>query len=435
MGENDTKRKRLSRRDFLKGSALAGAGLALSKYLAGGSTEVPGSLAQEGTPTQELYLPHVSRQSTPTATATRTATATPTATPTTEPGARPKVVHVHAGNATNWNFGSDYYGYYVNQNVVNNMVDQGVMELTGTSSLYQAWQSLLPGYAHGKAIAVKVNLNNADCYNTDNQIDAVIEPVNALIRSLVMAGIREQDVWIYDASRPMPTTFYDRRQYTQARYIDAYDWCHGDTATFNHVNGSLRVPFSHPSLTDRWLPDLLYEASYLINMPLLKKHSISPVTLGFKNHFGSIDDITGSSDSNNLHRYIKPTSSLYDSDYSPFVDIYSNANIAGKTVLTLGDGLFGAPGAGEIPVRWDTFENQAPNSLFFSRDPVAIDCVMCDFLRYEWGVSNGTYDYLFAAQTRSLGVCEGTSSSPGGNPWQQPYGSGYSDVQFVRRDL
>jgi hypothetical protein len=430
MTDNDAKRKKLSRRDFLKGSALAGAGLALSKYLVGGGNE-PSSLAQAVTLTPALYLPHIAKQPTP----APTETATPTATPTRRPGTGPQVVHVHAASATNWNFGSDYYGYYVNQSAVNDMVDQGLMALTGTSSLTQAWQSLIPDYTHGQAIAVKVNLNNADCNYTDNQIDALIEPVNALIRSLVLAGIREEDVWVYDASRPMPETFYDRRQYTQARYIDAYEWCHGDTATFNHVDGSLRVSFSPSSLNDRWLPDLLYETSYLINMPLLKKHSISPVTLGFKNHFGSIDDVTGDGDGDNLHRYIKPTSGLYDSDYSPFVDIYRNANIAGKTVLTIGDGLFGASDAGEAPTRWSTFGNQSPNSLFFSGDPVAIDCVMCDFLRHEWGLRSGAYDYLFVAQTEGLGVCEGTSNEPGGDPWEQPYGNGYSDIQYVRIDL
>ncbi len=78
-----------------------------------------------------------------------------------------------------------------------------------------------------------------------------------------------------------------------------------------------------------------------------------------------------------------------------------------------------------------------PNSLFFSRDRVAIDCVMTDLLVAEDGIGNKerAYDYLFCAQEAGLGVCEGSRSNPGGDPWQTPYGSGYSQIQYVRRDL
>ncbi len=41
-------------------------------------------------------------------------------------------------------------------------------------------------------------------------------------------------------------------------------------------------------VTDRWLPDLLYQATYLIHMPIFKKHGTHPVTLGFKNHLRAI---------------------------------------------------------------------------------------------------------------------------------------------------
>ena len=70
------------------------------------------------------------------------------------------MVHTHSDDATYWDFGNDYYGNYVNQEVVNTMVDQGVMQLTGTTSVSQAWQTLVPNYAPGKAIAIKVNFNN-----------------------------------------------------------------------------------------------------------------------------------------------------------------------------------------------------------------------------------------------------------------------------------
>jgi hypothetical protein len=329
------------------------------------------------------------------------------------------VVHIHASEATHWDFASGWYGSQVEQSVVNEMVNHGLMQLTGMTSVAAAWGALLPDYAPGQKIAVKVNFNNASCGDSDNQIDALIEPVNALIGSLVAAGIQEDDVWIYDASRRMPSRFYSRRQYTSALYI-ATD-CADQTPTFGHVDPSLRVPFADAGLNDRWLPDLLYEATYLVNMPILKGHGIHPVTLGFKNHFGTIDNITGwGSEPDNLHYHIYPGHEFYNPD--SLVDIYANPNIGGKTVLTVGDGLFGAPGASAEPVRWGTFGDNAPNSLFFSADPVASDCVMADVIRREWTwLSDATYDYLRVAADRGLGTFE--SGDPGG--------SGYSEIDYL----
>jgi hypothetical protein len=58
------------------------------------------------------------------------------------------------------------------------------------------------------------------------------------------------------------------------------------------------------------------------------------------------------------------------------------------------------------PQPWVTFNDQAPNSLFFSKDPVAVDCVMYDFLDAEAGVLSGGDDHLELAAEDGLGVFE-----------------------------
>lgn len=335
-----------------------------------------------------------------------------------------RIAHVRSAQATYWDFSTGWYGSAVRQDVVDDMMERGLMLVTDTASVAGAWQALMPSYQPGQKIAVKVNFNNASCGDGDNSIDALIEPVNALIRSLVAAGIREDDVWVYDALRPMPARFYGRCRHTQARYFDSAG-CADERATFNREDGSLRVTFSHPAMrTSRWLTDLLYRASYVINMPILKRHGAHPVTLGFKNHFGSLNNLGGGGN-DNPHPYIRPNDDRYSPSFSPLVDIYANPNIAGKTVLTVADGLFGAPSVGAVPIRWTTFGNEAPNSLLLSRDPVAIDCVMCDLLRAEWGLNEAAYDYLRLAQARGLGVFER------GEPW----GSGYAALTYTRIDL
>jgi hypothetical protein len=392
--------RRLSRKMFLRGVALAtgSALLSVANRILG---RTPAAIAEPEDLPPRAYLPLAVHRYPP-----------------------PRVVQVHAAPATSWDHQTGWYGEYVNQSVVNQMLERGLVELTGLPSAAGAWSMLLPGYSPGKKIAIKVNLHNCrSCDDTDNVIDALIEPVNALVGSMVGAGVQAGDIWIYDSSRRIPARFYDRRENQQPRYIDRFG-CADETATFNHAHPSLKVSFPHPEMvTDRWLTDLLYHASYLINMPIMKRHGTHPVTLGFKNHFGSLDNLGGAG-GDNPHPYIKPGDERYSPDFSPLVEINANPNIAKKTVLTLGDALFGASSVAATPQPWTTFGG-SPNSLLLSRDRVAIDCVMCDLLRAEWGLDEAAYDYLKLAEQRGLGTFER------GDPW----GAGYEELDYRYAEL
>jgi hypothetical protein len=60
---------------------------------------------------------------------------------------------------------------------------------------------------------------------------------------------------------------------------------------------------------------------------------------------------------------------------------------------------------------------------------------MADLITAEGLVSTPrTYDHLFCAEEAGLGVCESTRDDPGGDPLQEPYGSGYSDIEYIRVD-
>ena len=274
---------------------------------------------------------------TPTGTRTPTQTRTPTATSTQTPGTAPKVIHVHSANATSWNFSSGWYGDFVNQSKVNDMVNQGLIGLTGLPTVSAAWSALLPGYAAGKAIAIKVNFNNASCSDTGNIIDALIEPVNALIAGMTAVGVRGQDIWVFDATRPLPTRFRSRCLYAGVRFFDSA--C-AEVATFSSNDPNASVVFANSHLQPRRIPDVLINATYLINMPIVKDHAITGVTLGFKNHLGTIDVVERPSP-DSLHQHIGPGAAYYSASYNPMIEILNNPHIRTKTILTVGDGLFG----------------------------------------------------------------------------------------------
>ena len=337
-------------------------------------------------------------------------------------GAAPKVVHVFDPFATAWDYASGWYGDYVSQPEVDKMVDEGLMALTATSSPAAAWQSLIPGYAPGERVAIKVNLNNArEVADSDNVLDALIEPVNRVIWGLKEIGVAESDIWVFDAVRYIPDRFRNGCDYPQVNFSGTNINPLGFSSTERVV---FAPPASVPPLLDQPISQVLVDARYLINMPIMKKHSHAYVTLSFKNHFGTIQNCAA------VHDPTFPDNATYTPDYSGLVDIYKHPQIAGKTVLTIGDGLFASRyDQSSVPVPWATFGNRAPNSLFFSLDPVAIDCVMYDFLEAEAGVPSAADDYLALAAQAGLGAFEHRApGSTGPADW-------YSLIDYVYLDL
>jgi len=419
----------ISRRKFLAGSAtaLGGAFLAWMHHLLG----APITQAQEPTLTHRAYLPLIFSSGQPPP----------------SPPSEPDVVHVRDADATNWN-GSGYYYNAVNQNVVNTMVQTGLQNLTGQSAWADIWGTLFErvhagGYSAGQKIAIKVNLNNShNCSSQDNTIDALPQPLLALISGLAQAGVRSSNIIVYDALRYIPGYLSNAiwASYSDVTFVGR-GGCPGVNLPSYGADPSLNIRFSDPdnNLPDHLLADVLYDASYVINMPIIKVHGgdgENPVTLSFKNHYGSLNYVVGPGDEY-LHTYLDTDGPLYRTTYNPLVDIYNNTNIRDKTVLILGDGLFGAARwSSDAKQSWSIFGNDACNSLFFGVDPVATDCVMADLLMAEGLVTTThTYDYLFCAQEAGLGTCEGTRADPGGDPLQTPYGSGYQGIGYERVDL
>jgi uncharacterized protein (DUF362 family) len=407
--------KSWSRRELLKVLAALGGGASvwkafglLSRSNARPEGALPGTAEAPNT-----FLPMVQRAG------EETLPATPIPPPT---GSR--VVHVHSDKATFWSGETDYWNY-VKQEVVDDMVNQGLVALTGTSSVADAWHTLLPSYEPGQAIAIKVNLNNsAACDDAEGQIDALPQLVNAMVHGLKQIGVQESDIWVYEAVKRIPNWFVAGCSYPNLRFFDWHDGGCREPASWTsndpHACVSFTLPPGVPPPPEERITDVAINATYLINMPILKRHSTTGMSLGFKNHFGTI------SNPYKLHQYVGLAGDYFQTDYSAFVDIYCNPHIGPKTVLTIGDGLFASSrGATRPPVPWATFDNQVPNSLFFAQDPVALDCVMYDFLAAEIGNSDDAAAYLQVAAAAGLGVFER------GDPW----GAGYQQIEYTKITL
>ncbi|NWF57488.1 MAG: DUF362 domain-containing protein [Syntrophaceae bacterium] len=351
--------------------------------------------------------------------------------------AGPRVVSVSSAEATSWDFAAGYHWDFINQDAVNRMVDAGVAALTGIGDLGAAWRSLVP-YQAGQAVVLKVNLNNAfDCNAQENRMDAYPETINAVIRGLKMIGVPGNRIWIADPSRVIPYRFRSRIIDQNVRFYMSVDYspCAVNCYPADYVDaGTAACSYATYPAGDCIRPAQVFvDAHHLISIPLLKGHWGAGITLGLKNHYGSVRFTGGNqwSERNARHVYIyKDAAGNPDPNKSLLADVNNNPHIRYKTRLTIGDGLFGHSYANtEPPERWNIFGNKSPNILFFGRDPVAVDSVMGDYLNAERaarGIPLAFHPCLHYAQTLGLGVHD---------HWSGPAKRRYTYIDYVEMTL
>lgn len=330
-----------------------------------------------------------------------------------------RVVRMSNPQATDWNFVSsadNYYWKHVNQTVVNTMVEDGVKRLTGLSSGPLAWRKILSTYKAGQIVGIKVNGN--DLWNSDqSEIDVIPEVVNAVIRGIKSANfgtstapimIPETSIRVIEGSLRNRYFYNYHIQGIQKLYPNVKLQDNDDTRFGN--GGSAQVVFGG-NIPSQNITELIAGIDHLILMPIMKAiHPNWGVTGSVKLMMGVIPNPLG------LHNYIARTTAD-----NPVVLIYKNPHILGKTRLIVGDGLFGTwtgihfnPNdkgevISDVPRRWLTFQNDAPNSLFFSFNPVAMDSVLASYIDSERAARTMkplNHPQLAAAQAGGLGVFE-----------------------------
>jgi len=295
------------------------------------------------------------------------------------------------------------------------MVYRGLKELTDTSSVSDAWNVLIPDYQPHQKIAIKVNNNNVGFRgewpsNRDDDIDAIIEPVNAVVKSLFEAfgsDIAGEDIMVYESYKTFFQASFMDKAFGGMQFYSIHDDGPANTHVtyFSGTAPDSVVTFRFDSNVSLALNDVVVNADYLINVPIVKKHGSGSATLGFKNHYGSIKPAAGTTFGVPFHdaRFPRTNNNL--------VDINNNPHIRDKTVLILGDAIIGGRNGNYIPpYLWNTrFPTEStPEMLFFAVDPVAADSVMADLLLWELGSENvgNTRNYMLEAMDMGLGVAE-----------------------------
>jgi hypothetical protein len=346
-----------------------------------------------------------------------------------------RVVWSRNPDATNENCTNDAFGkaYYLpentDMNVVNDMVTNSVLGMTGKSSVADAWDTLFiyfninkgkgtVGYQAGEKIFIKTNavgsvVTSTTNHNIPNLIGYTMartspQPVLAILRQLInVCGIQQENISVGDPQNDIQNEYWDawHTEFPGVNYI-----CHKggegrvksipgtDTTVFYSDRGStLRSgDWSDASLGSPITGDKLYtvieQADYIIYVAALKVHERAGMTLIGKCNFGS------QARQNALHQHMglvnpdgftpggNKNSRFGYGQYRILVDLLGHEKLGGNAMLFVMDGLWGGPGANLRPVKFEIapFNNDWPSSIFMSQDPVALESVCYDILKAEF---------------------------------------------------
>jgi hypothetical protein len=231
-------------------------------------------------------------------------------------------------------------GAGVDLTVVKQMVDQGLMDLTGEADPVSAMASLLPDLDMTKKVAIKVNT----LFSTNTRWE-VVRAITDNLCQMLGGTFPPGNITIYD------NTSISGDGFTTGNFPDMVLGGHD------------------PSTTEVWVGDryvnlssYIADCDYLINCPVLKNHSGHRWTLGFKNHIGSVDPVS-------CHSY-EPR----------LLTLAASPHVKDKTRLLVLSGIYGVYniGPGGTPQSWDLFpEEHTPNLVMLSTDPVTFE---------HWGI-------------------------------------------------
>jgi len=339
-----------------------------------------------------------------------------------------RVVWVRDTSASSWDGETGYWweDRHTSQAAVSRVMSNALQSLTGEQTDEKAWDALFRhfnathgrgerGYRAGEKVAIKLNMAQVRRrYSIKNQHVPSPQLVYALLWQLVRrAGVRGADITCTEPSQGIPDPFWNKCHdvFPEVTFEDTVG---KEGRTQARPDLGVAITFSEEKVywRRRYIASSLTEADYVINLALLRGHSVAGVTLCGKNHCGSIwtEEArwrgargwtpNGPDRMKGLHGYFNafgfdPKVTDPDSvrgwnfpartmdSYNALVDLMGHKDLDGKTLLFMIDGLHIAHDQGTkvTELGLEILNGGWPCSLFVSQDGVAIDSVALDFLR------------------------------------------------------
>jgi len=319
-----------------------------------------------------------------------------------------RVVWIHDPDATSWDgsTGSWWDDSNTDQKTVDAMVSKAVRRLTGQPNDSDAWEALFKhfnesrglgdaGYRKPEKIAIKINMNQDRRGNWKPDVgNPSPHVVYALVDQLISeAGVPGSAITLYDATRYIGDPIYNKirndsdPEFRKVSFVVSPDRAQSGRVVAVHDTSN---PL-HTKAGTAYLPQCVTQAKYLINLALMRAHTLFGVTLCAKNHFGTTYFPNGGGwTPRSLHEYGSRRDPM--GSYNCLVNLNGHKHLDGKTLLYMIDALYPARSQTGGVIRFASFDNDWFSSIFVSQDMVAIDSVGLDFLRNEQALNPAVVD-------------------------------------------
>jgi uncharacterized membrane protein YphA (DoxX/SURF4 family)/uncharacterized protein (DUF362 family) len=321
---------------------------------------------------------------------------------------------IHDENDDAW-----YMDKNTNQEVVDKMLVEAILNISGKNDLKKAWDALFryhnkkrgkgnASYKNGEKFFLKTN-RTASGYGWHPGYIRIDKPetlccetsphfILAMLRQLINeAGVPQDMIYVGDS---MSVVFDDEYKKYHAEFPDVHYLSrsasdYGRTKVkesskdlmFYSDKGNIMTQ----AVTDK-LYNVLEEAEYLISLAAMKGHHAAGISLCTKNHFGT----QAREKALHLHAGLNSRRRLGYGHYRVLVDLMGNQHTGGKNLFYILDALWTGGDWNGLPVKFlmSPFNNHFTSSLFVSLDPVAIESVAFDFLRTEFTRPEHTYPHV-----------------------------------------
>lgn len=166
-------------------------------------------------------------------------------------------------------------GIKVNSEKMHAMMNTAIKQITGQSKVSDAYASLFPKIEKNDIIAIKVN-----CMHTKAFADGCFIIIDSIVSGLKTIGVAENNLIIYDSSnKGLVESGYELN--TGASGVRCFG---NDEEGWGYDNATVR-----PGGETVHLSKILTRCNHLINIPVLRDHFATGISLSLKNHYGSVD--------------------------------------------------------------------------------------------------------------------------------------------------
>lgn len=230
-----------------------------------------------------------------------------------------------------------------NAEIIGRMIDEGIKYITGGDAPEKYWKK---NFRPGERVAIKVSAV------INKQINFGPQIAGEIIKNLKSAGLKEENIFIYERnSRSLKAAGYKVNRGGK-----------GPQSYGNDEGGYCDHEDSHGKFSDSFC-NVVDRADALINMPILKAHTLTGVSVALKNHYGSF----------------KSPEKCHANGCDPYIaDVNATRTISSKHRIVICDAMrvLYAGGPEFVPEYTVDF-----NGIIVSTDPVAVDAVGANIVR------------------------------------------------------